>query len=181
MTTLPNILTITRILASPVIVLLAAVDGQAGSYSATAVFIAAAVTDWFDGFLARRLEQESVLGAILDPIADKIQVCITLIVLLWLGSLPDWNLIPAVAILGREIFISGLREGMAGKDVPRLTSSYAAKSKTFVQMAALAILLTGSLLGEWVPLVGCALLWIAAFLSVWTGLSYLRTALSTLK
>jgi len=70
---------------------------------------------------------------------------------------------------------------MAGKDVPRLTSSYAAKSKTFVQMTALAILLTGALLGEWVPLVGCALLWIAAFLSVWTGLSYLRTALSTLK
>jgi CDP-diacylglycerol--glycerol-3-phosphate 3-phosphatidyltransferase len=117
----------------------------------------------------------------LDPIADKIQVCITLIVLLWLGSLPDWNLIPAVAILGREIFISGLREGMAGKDVPRLTSSYAAKSKTLIQMTALAILLTGALLGEWVPLVGCALLWIAAFLSVWTGLSYLRTALSTLK
>jgi cardiolipin synthase len=181
MTNLPNTLTILRIAAVPAIVLLAVFGGQAGSYPAAAVFIAAGLTDWLDGFLARRLKQESVIGAILDPIADKFQVSITLLVLLWLGALPGWNLIPALAILGREIIVSGLREGMASKNMPRISSSFAAKSKTVFQMAALTILLVGTLPGSWAPQVGYALLWFAALMSIWTGFIYLRTALVTLR
>ena len=145
--TLPNLLTLARLLATPLIALLAAAGGPDGGLYAAALFAAAAVTDWLDGYLARKLNQTSAFGAMFDPIADKVQVGVVLGVLLWLGALGGWHLVPALAILAREVFVSGLREAMAATNAPRIPSSFAAKAKTTFQMAALALLL----LAWWLP------------------------------
>lgn len=179
--TLPNILTLLRILATPAIVALAALATPTGAILAACLFAAAAITDWLDGYLARRLNQTSAFGAMFDPIADKLQVGATLAVLLWLGSLPGWHLLPAAAILGRELFVSGLREAMASMQAPRIPSSFAAKAKTTAQMAALALLLLGPAAGPtWLYELGLALLWVAGLLSLTTGFAYLKAALSSL-
>jgi len=179
---LPNLLTLARILATPAIAALAAVGEDATAIWAAALFAAAAATDWLDGFLARRLNQTSAFGAMFDPIADKLQVGVTLGTLLWLGALDGWHLLPALAILGRELFVSGLREAMAAMSAPRIPSSFAAKAKTTAQMAALALLLLGDAAGpDWPRDAGLGLLWLAAALSLWTGFDYLRAALSSLQ
>lgn len=178
---LPNALTLLRIAATPLIAALAALDGPAGSIAAAFVFAVAGATDWLDGHLARRFDQTSAFGAMFDPIADKLQVGVTLATLLWLGSLAGWSLAPALAILGRELFVSGLREAMAAMQAPRIPSSLAAKAKTALQMAALTLLLLGAAAGPaWPGDVGLALLWVAAALSLWTGFAYLAVALSSL-
>ena len=177
--TLPNVLTFARVLATPGIVLLAALGGPAGSAWAALLFALIALTDWLDGYLARRLKQTSALGAMFDPIADKLQVGLTLGVVIWLGATPGWHLAPALAILGREVLVSGLREAMASMSAPRIPSSFAAKVKTTAQMSALALLLYGGAVGpDWARLGGLALLWAAAALSLWTGWAYLKTGVS---
>lgn len=172
-TTLPNLLTIGRIIAVPVICLFVVVSSTTGWYwlrwLILLVYIAAAFTDWLDGFLARRMHLNSALGRMLDPIADKLLVGGLLITLAW-TDLSAWDLIPAIAILLREIFVSGLREYLGKHDIV-VSVTMLAKWKTTVQMVALGcLIITPELIG--LGFIAHFLLWIAAFLTVWTGWDY---------
>ena len=138
------------------------------------LYIAAAVSDWLDGFLARRMGLNSALGKMLDPIADKLLVGALLVTLAWTRDLGGWDLIPAIAILMREIFISGLREYLRKVDVD-VPVTWLAKWKTTVQLVALGLLIAAPMLLGLV-FVGHLLLWVAALLTVWTGWEYLRSA-----
>jgi cardiolipin synthase len=182
-TDLPNLLTLSRIVAIPVLVALAAWRRPETDLAACVLFTAAAITDWLDGRLAREWRMTSDFGRMLDPIADKLLVGATLMVLVGLGRLTSLGLYPAIVIMLREILVSGLREHLArlsvGLPVTRL-----AKWKTGVQMVALGTLLAGDssarLLG--IPAVpvsylGEALLWLAAALTLITGWDYLVAGL----
>jgi CDP-diacylglycerol--glycerol-3-phosphate 3-phosphatidyltransferase len=143
--------------------------------SATVIFIAAAVTDWFDGYLARSLGQTSAFGAFLDPVADKLMVAAALLILMQLDRL---DALIAIIIIGREITISALREWMAhmgaGKSV---AVSLIGKVKTTAQMVAIPMLLFhGSLLGIDMQHVGTWLIWLAALLTLWSMGYYMRMA-----
>ena len=183
LTDLPNILTLSRIAAIPVLVLLVALSAPVADLLAALLFAAAGVTDYLDGRLARGRLQLSDLGRMLDPIADKLLIGATLMVLVGFGRLPAWGLYPAIVIMLREILVSGLREYLAqikvGLPVTRL-----AKWKTGVQMVALGLLLLGArgafLLGlGWLPMawIGGVLLWLAAALTLVTGWDYLTAGL----
>lgn len=180
---LPNLLTLSRIVAIPLIVALVLMRWPAADLAACAVFTAAAVTDWLDGHLARRHRQTSELGRMLDPIADKLLVGAVLMLLAGLGRLSDIGLIAAVVIVLREILVSGLREFLAGLS-QGLPVSRLAKWKTGVQMTALGMLVAGDasarLLGLGVlpvGLLGEALLTLAAALTLVTGWDYLTASL----
>ncbi len=183
LTDLPNILTLCRIGAIPVIVALVAWRTPAGDLLACVFFSAAAITDYFDGHLARTRRQISELGRMLDPIADKLLVGATLMLLAGQDRLSAWGLYPAIVILLREILVSGLREHLAGHRVG-LPVTQLAKWKTGAQMGALGTLLAGddtaALLGlSWIPvaIIGETMLWAAAALTLWTGWDYLLTGL----
>jgi cardiolipin synthase len=180
---LPNLLTLSRIAAIPLIVALVLLRWPAADLTACVVFTAAAVTDWLDGHLARRRRQTSELGRMLDPIADKLLVGAVLMLLAGLGRLSDIGLIAAVVIVLREILVSGLREFLAGLS-QGLPVSRLAKWKTGVQMTALGMLVAGDasarLLGLGflpVGLLGEALLTLAAALTLVTGWDYLTASL----
>ena len=171
-TTLPNILTIGRIALIVPFVGLFYVPGESAAWAAFALFALAAVTDFFDGWLARRLNQTSEFGRILDPIADKLIVAAALVMLAVQYGAP---VIPVVAILCRELLISGLREGLAGR--LSLPVSRLGKWKTAGQMVAIALLLIApALTSLGLPLeqAGEALLWLAALLSWLSAGFYLR-------
>ena len=183
LTDIPNLLTLSRIAAIPLLVALVAVGRPAADLGACLVFAAAAVTDYLDGRLARDWRQQSDLGRMLDPIADKLLVGAALMMLVGTGRLGALNLYPAVLIMLREILVSGLREYLAGVRVG-LPVTRLAKWKTGVQMVALGFLLAGDpsavLLGiPWLPasLIGAALLWVAALLTLVTGWDYLTAGL----
>ena len=182
LTDLPNVLTLSRIAAVPLLVALAALGTEAGDLAACAVFTGAAITDYFDGKLARDRRQISDLGRMLDPIADKLLVGATLMVLAGAGRLGFSGLYPAIVIMLREILVSGLREYLAGLRVG-LPVTRLAKWKTGVQMAALGVLLAGdggaALLRVPLPVtaIGAALLWAAALLTLVTGWDYLVAGL----
>ena len=183
LTSLPNLLTLSRIAAIPVLVGLAAVGMPVTDLAACVVFAAAGVTDYFDGRLARTRRETSDLGRMLDPIADKLLVGAALMLLAGLGRLSAWGLYPAIVILLREILVSGLREYLAGIRVG-LPVTTLAKWKTGFQMGALGTLIagddTGRLLGlGWLPVhgIGDAMLWVAAALTIWTGWDYLTAGL----
>ena len=142
MTDLPNLLTLSRIAAIPLIVALVAVRHPAADLAACVVFSVAAITDYFDGRIARGRRQTSDLGRMLDPIADKLLVGATLMMLAGMGRLPGFSLYPAVVILLREILVSGLREYLAGIRIG-LPVTKLAKWKTGFQMGALGTLLAG--------------------------------------
>lgn len=167
---LPNMLTVLRILAIPVIVVLTIGDIALFRWIALGIYIVAAITDFFDGFLARVMGQVSPLGRMLDPIADKLLVGALLLAFAWDGTLSAFDLIPAMAILLREIFVSGLREFLGGKNVIMAVSRLA-KYKTAVQLVALGILMTEPLIPG-IRLLADAALWLAALLTLWTGWSY---------
>jgi cardiolipin synthase len=180
---LPNVLTLSRIGAIPVLVGLASLRSPGGDVAACAVFAAAGVTDWLDGKLARMHEIQSDLGRMLDPIADKLLVGATLMTLAGLGRLENYGLYPAIVIMCREILVSGLREYLAGLSVG-LPVTRLAKWKTGLQMAALGTLLAGdsgaAALGlRWLPVgtLGEAMLWVAAALTLVTGWDYLNAGL----
>jgi cardiolipin synthase len=182
-TSLPNLLTLSRIAAIPALVALAWPRLPATDLAAALVFGLAAATDWLDGYLARARNESSRFGRMLDPIADKLLVGATLMLLAGLGHMSQWGLLPAVVIMLREILVSGLREFLAGLAVG-MPVTRLAKWKTGAQMLALGLLLAGdasaALLGLGaVPLtlVGEALLWLAAGLTLMTGWDYLRAAL----
>jgi cardiolipin synthase len=180
LTDLPNLLTLSRIAAIPVLVALVALHTPMGDLGACIVFGIAAITDYFDGMIARSRSQQSDLGRMLDPIADKLLVGAALMMLAGQARLSDWGLYPAVVIMLREILVSGMREYLAtlriGLPVTRL-----AKWKTAFQMGALGTLLAGDTAAAllhigFVPVsfIGETMLWIAAILTIITGWDYLR-------
>jgi cardiolipin synthase len=172
--TLPNQLTLGRIAAIPVICLLVASGWDVLRWLALLLYVAAAASDWLDGFLARRMNLNSALGKMLDPIADKLLVGALLLTFAWTRDLNGIALVAAIAIMMREIFVSGLREYLGNRsiDVP---VTLLAKWKTTTQLVALAfIMVSPMLLG--LVFVSHVVLWIAAVLTVWTGWEYLRSA-----
>lgn len=182
-TDLPNLLTLSRIAALPILVALAMLGTPWGDVAACAVFSAAAITDYFDGKIARERQLISDFGRMLDPIADKLLVGAALMLLAGLERLSPLGLLPAIVIMLREILVSGLREYLAGLKVG-LPVTRLAKWKTGTQMAALGILMAGdsgaaALHLSILPVgwIGEALLWIAAVLTLWTGWDYLRAGL----
>jgi len=179
LTSLPNLLTLSRILVIPVVVALFYVHGDYARWFACALFSAAGLTDWLDGHMARRWEQQSDLGRFLDPIADKLLVAATLLMLTATGRLPMGALLPALVILCREILVSGLREYLAGLRVG-LPVSKLAKWKTAIQMVAIGFLIVGDAGPAVLPVggIGEILLWIAALLTLVTGYDYLRAGLA---
>ncbi len=182
-TDLPNLLTLSRIAAIPVLVVLVALRDPWGDVAACVLFSAAAITDYFDGKLARQRQQVSGFGRMLDPIADKLLVGAALMLLVGMDRLSAAALYPAIVILLREILVSGLREFLAELRVG-LPVTKLAKWKTGFQMGALGTLLAGdtaaAVLGLGVlpvSLIGEAMLWTAAVLTLVTGWDYLRAGL----
>jgi cardiolipin synthase len=178
-TDLPNILTLSRIAAIPLLVVLVALRLPAGDLAACVVFSAAAVTDYYDGKLARSRRQQSDLGRMLDPIADKLLVGAALMMLVGQNRLSGAALYPAIVIMLREILVSGLREYLAGIRIG-LPVTPLAKWKTGFQMGALGTLLAGDTTAHFlhlgflpVSMIGEAMLWVAAGLTLWTGWDYL--------
>lgn len=167
---LPNLLTIARIVVIPIIVVLAISGIELFRWLALALFVLAAITDFLDGLLARIMGQMSPLGRMLDPIADKLLVGALLIAFAWDRTFSAFDLIPAIAIMLREIFISGLREYLGARNVV-LAVSWFAKYKTTVQLVAIGVLMAEPLVPD-LRLLSDALLWIAAVMTIWTGLSY---------
>jgi CDP-diacylglycerol--glycerol-3-phosphate 3-phosphatidyltransferase/cardiolipin synthase len=177
---IPNILTIGRIILVPFFVVAFYLPGFYGDLTAFALFVVASFTDFLDGMLARMLGEESKLGELLDPIADKIIVATALILLVMDGTIRHYEVIAAIIILTREILISGLREFLAKGQV-KLPVSNLAKLKTFLQMIAIALLLTGETGNKILNFqdynaqtIGIILLWLSAFLTLYTGYEYLR-------
>ncbi|ADE84160.1 CDP-diacylglycerol--glycerol-3-phosphate 3-phosphatidyltransferase [Rhodobacter capsulatus] len=200
---LPNSLTVLRLIAAPgVAVMFLYFARPWADWFALTLFIGAAVTDWFDGYLARAWKQESKFGAMLDPIADKAMVVIALVVITGYSGMNPWLILPATVILFREVFVSGLRE-FIGADAGKLKVTKLAKWKTTAQMVAIAILFLGTgldylekgrapragegnlpnfaSLADLANHVGLALIWVAAVLTAITGWDYFRKALPFLR
>ena len=177
---IPNILTIGRIIIVPFFVLAFYLPGFYGDLTACVLFVIASFTDFLDGMLARMMGEESKLGELLDPIADKIIVATALILLVMSGTIKHYEVIAAIIILTREILISGLRECLARGQI-KLPVTNLAKLKTFLQMVAIALLLTGET-GNKIfnfqdynaQTIGIIMLWLSAFLTLYTGYEYLR-------
>ena len=214
---IPNILTLLRLLAAPgVAVMFLYFTRPWADWFALVLFISAAVTDWFDGYLARAWKQTTKLGAMLDPIADKAMVVIALMVIVGYSSMSPWLVLPATVILFREVFVSGLREYL-GDTAGTLKVTKLAKWKTTAQMVAIAVLfaqgvfehylvastdgmdqaLFGAIIqGQeedflglrwkldgmiWSGRLGMWLLWLAAALTLITGIDYFRKSVPHLK
>lgn len=171
----PNLLTVSRVLMIPVLVALFYVEGDWARWLACVVFTIAATTDFIDGYMARQMKMQSRFGRWLDPVADKLLVGATVVMLVGFGRAP---LLPALVIILREIMVSGLREYMAEVSVG-LPVSRLAKWKTAVQMVAIGFLIVGDAGPEWlhVAWIGWAGLWLAAVLTLITGWDYLQAGL----
>lgn len=215
--TLPNILTAGRLLAAPgVAVMFLYFTRPYADWFALILFVTAALTDWIDGYLAREWKQETKMGAMLDPIADKAMVVIALMVIVGYSSMSPWLVLPATVILFREVFVSGLREFL-GDVAGTLKVTKLAKWKTTAQMVAIAILFAQGVFEHyfgmtvygmdeamviaiidgqqpdlhglgwklqgmvWSGNIGLGLLWVAAALTLITGVDYFRKALPLLK
>ena len=177
---IPNILTIGRIIIVPIFILTFYLPGALGDWMPFFIFFLASFSDFLDGLLARLYKEESKLGELLDPIADKIIVASALVLLVMDGTIINHEVIAAIIILIREILISGLREFLAKVQVNMPVTSLA-KFKTFIQMFAIAILLTGESGNNLVNFgdynahsIGIVLLWLAAFLTLYTGYDYVK-------
>jgi cardiolipin synthase len=186
MGSLPNLLTLSRIAAVPLLVVLVTMDTAHTDIVAALLFAVAGFTDWLDGRIARSRNLHSELGRMLDPIADKLLVGATLMLLAGAGRLGPSGLYPAIVIMCREILVSGLREFLAGVAVG-LPVTQLAKWKTGLQMLALGILLAGdrgilALTGHVLPVaaLGATMLWAAAAATLITGWDYLRASLDHL-
>jgi len=195
---LPNALTILRIVLVPVFVIAFVIPGDAARLVAFAVFVIAAVSDWLDGFAARKLKAGSDFGRMLDPIADKVLVAVALMMLVAEGTFTRYNattgmlsllrLFPALIILGREILVSGLREFLAGTRVS-VPVTAVAKFKTAVQMIAIGAMILTPLADVFVPgipsltyaAIAYILLWVAAALTVYTGVIYFKNGMAYLR
>ena len=176
---IPNILTIGRIIIVPVFVITFFLPGWFGDLIPFFIFVLASFTDYLDGLLARLFKEESKLGELLDPIADKIIIAAALILLVMNGTIKHYEVIAAIIILTREILISGLREFLAKVSISMPVTGLA-KLKTFLQMLSIAILLTGESGNKIINFqdynaqtIGIILLWLSAFLTLYTGYDYL--------
>ncbi len=178
---IPNFLTLLRILLIPILIIVFYLPVTWSNLLTTLVFGTAAITDWFDGYLARKWQQTSAFGAFLDPVADKLIVAVALVLLVQHNPSP-WMAIPAAIIIGREITISALREWMA--EIGQRTQvavSTIGKIKTTMQMLALLMLLYRyPLLGIPIYEIGFFALYIAALLTLWSMFIYLKAALPIL-
>ncbi len=175
LTNLPNLLTLSRIAAIPVVVVLLYFHDPITRWVCLALFTLAGLTDYVDGYLARHWNQVSPLGRFLDPIADKLLVASVIVMLIAIDEIQGLLVIPAIVILAREIMVSGLREFLAEIKVP-LPVSKLAKWKTVIQMVALGVLIVGQEAGpKFLPMeiMGDTGLWIAAILTLITGYDYL--------
>jgi cardiolipin synthase len=180
-TNVPNLLTLSRIMVIPALIAafyLRAVIGDAANWIALALFVAAGITDFLDGWLARRRGEMSNLGRFLDPVADKLLVAAAILMLVAFGEIAGWQVLAAVVILCREILVAGLREFLAELRVA-VPVSRLAKWKTTVQIVAIAFLLVGHAGPAFLPThdIGIAGMWIAAVLTLYTGWDYLRAGL----
>lgn len=174
MKSLPNLLTAFRICVVPLLVLVMFIPADGARWFALFLFILAAITDFFDGYLARKHNVQSDLGALLDPIADKFLVLASLLMLIAIGTLSGFNVIAAIIILGREILVTGLREFLASFAV-KLPVTRLAKWKTTIQMVAIGFLIAGPAGATLVPgatIIGIFGLWAAAIITVITGYQY---------
>jgi cardiolipin synthase len=197
---LPNALTILRIVLVPIFAIAFVMPGEAARLAAFAVFVIAGVSDWLDGFAARKLKAGSDFGRMLDPIADKVLVAVALMMLVAEGTFrrvnPDTGdtafsllrLVPALIILSREILVSGLREFLAGTRVSVPVTAIA-KFKTAVQMLAIGAMILTPLADTYVPgmpsmtysALAYILLWVAAALTVYTGVVYFRNGMAHIR
>ena len=175
---IPNILTIGRIIIVPVFVISFFLPGLYGDLIPFFLFVSASFTDFLDGLLAKILKEESKLGELLDPIADKILVSAALVLLVMNETIKNYEVIAAIIILTREILISGLREFLAKIKIS-IPVTNLAKFKTFLQMFSISILLTGDAGNKIINFedynaqtIGVILLWVSAFLTLYTGYSY---------
>jgi CDP-diacylglycerol---glycerol-3-phosphate 3-phosphatidyltransferase len=181
-TSLPNLLTYGRILAVPALVATFYFDGMTARWIALSIFIVAGITDFLDGYLARIWDQQSSLGRMLDPIADKLIVSSALLMLASDDTIAGWSLIPTVVILMREILVSGLREFLAELRIS-VPSSRLAKWKTAVQIVSICFLLAGEAGETILPgtlIIGIAGLWFAAIITLYTGYEYFRAGIKHL-
>ena len=177
---IPNYLTIGRIIIVPIFVVTFYLPGFYGDVIPFALFVIASFTDFLDGLLARMYKEESKLGELLDPIADKIIVATALVLLVMNETIQHYEVIAAIIILTREIMISGLREFLAKSQISMPVTSLA-KFKTFIQMFAIAILLTGESGNSIINFgnynahtIGIFLLWMSAILTLYTGCDYVK-------
>jgi CDP-diacylglycerol--glycerol-3-phosphate 3-phosphatidyltransferase len=180
---IPNTLTFGRILLIPVLVLVFYWPFPRHELAAAGIFAIASITDWFDGYLARKLGQMTAFGAFLDPVADKLMVCIALVLLVEQHDHLIFTL-AAMVIIGREIVISALREWMA--ELGQRTSvsvSYLGKVKTFLQMVAITCLLAISqdISAEWFVALSYLMLYVAAGLTLWSMVIYVSAASKVLR
>lgn len=177
-TTLPNLLTFARIALIPVVVALFYFDRPLSNWIAASIFVLACITDYLDGYFARTLKQTTQFGIFLDPVADKLLVSATLLMIVGFGRIQGISLIPAVIILCREILVSGLREFLAEAHVS-IPVTQLAKWKTAIQMIALTFLIIEDVPGFPISIEGIGIvgLWIAALLTLITGFDYLRAGL----
>ena len=179
MSSLPNILTLSRILVIPALVVTFYLDQPLGSWIAFVLFVAAGLTDFFDGYLARATGTVSKVGQFLDPIADKLMVGAVIIMLVAVDWVAGVHVVAALIIMCREILVSGLREFLAGVRVS-VPVTKLAKWKTTFQMVALGALVWipgASAIGVPAREVGLVCLWVAAILTLYTGYDYLRAGL----
>tara|TARA_B100000427_G_scaffold152781_1_gene127293 strand:- start:331 stop:909 length:579 start_codon:yes stop_codon:yes gene_type:complete len=183
---IPNILTIGRIIIVPIFVLSFFIPGVFGDLVPFFLFVIASFTDYLDGLLARLYKEESKLGELLDPIADKILVAAALVLLIMNGIIKNYEVIAAIVILTREILISGLREFLAKRSENTVPVSSMSKFKTFIQMFSIALLLTGETGNKIINFqdynaqtIGIILLWVAAFLTLYTGYIYFKKGIDS--
>ena len=195
---LPNALTILRIVLVPAFAVAFVIPGEAARLTAFFIFVTAGVSDWLDGFAARKLKAGSDFGRMLDPIADKVLVAVALMMLVAEGTFTRYNattgalsllrLVPALIILSREILVSGLREFLAGTRVSVPVTAIA-KFKPAVQMVAIGAMILTPLADIFAPgvpaltyaTIAYILLWVAAALTVYTGVIYFRNGMAHLK
>ncbi len=176
---LPNVLTYGRIIAVPLVAGLLMYGGNTARWVALAIYVIAAITDFFDGYLARKWQQQSSLGVMLDPIADKVLVAIVLLVLSADGILFGGHIWAAIIILAREVLVSGLREYLGALQVS-VPVTQIAKWKTTVQLVAIGFLIAGPAgdsLFPYITQIGIVGLWIAAALTLYTGYDYFRAGI----
>lgn len=174
---IPNMISLGRILLIPLLMGSFYIDPTYGRWSALVIFLIACFTDFLDGYLARMLSQTSRLGQALDPIADKLLVSAALLLLAGFGKIGHLTMIPTIIILCREILVSGLREFLSEISL-RIPVTLLAKWKTAIQMLAISCLLLseGSYFGDAVGKIGEILLWVAAFMTLITGWGYFKMA-----
>lgn len=171
---LPNLLTISRALAVPAIILSFYIENKYANLITISIFIFACITDFFDGYLARAWKVQSKFGRLFDPIADKLIVVSTIMMLVYKHKVNDYTIIPSVVIVCREILVSGLREFLIATNVS-LPVSKAGKIKTFLQMLAVVALIMDDY--EITQYIGAICLWVAAIITMWSGYNYVMAGI----